>query len=242
MPFSPPLFVISSGIILLAFFVRALTGFGGALIGVPLLALFLDLRSIVPLMTIFGLSIGLLLIKQVYQQVNFQALIPLALGVLVGSFLGSYFLRSFTNPVLKKVLGGIVVLYALNTFRPKDTKNRKLPPVVGIIAGLTSGALGAMFGTSGPPIVMYLNRQLGKKENFRATLIGFFLIEMSIRTSAFALNRIFTLETIKTTLFLIPAFLVGIFLGNRVHTNISQKKFKQIVAGLLLISGVMLFK
>jgi len=53
--------VVSSLIIFVAFFIRSLTGFGSALVSIPILALLFDLRFAVPMEALFEVGISILL-------------------------------------------------------------------------------------------------------------------------------------------------------------------------------------
>lgn len=237
-----PSIFLSNLIVFFAFYIRAMTGFGGTLISVPLLALFFDLKLVVPLATLIEVISSLLLIKPVYKKINRLALVPLVIGALLGTLTGSYFLKSFTNILLKRTLGFIIILFALNMLRERGRKVKKLPNSAAYGAGFIGGTLGGMFGVNGPPIVMYLNYQLGEKDVLRATLIGLFTIDAFWRITVFTASGLVTSRVLELALILIPAFFVGTFLGNKTHAKISKIKFRKITSGLLILSGAMLLK
>jgi uncharacterized protein len=43
-----------------------------------------------------------------------------------------------------------------------------------------------------------------------------------------------------TTAIALPMMLVGIFIGNRVHTGLSELAFRRLVSGALIVSGLAL--
>ena len=59
--------IVGSLIIFVAFFIRSLTGFGSALVSIPLLALLFDLKFAVPLEALFEVGISILLMRKVYK-------------------------------------------------------------------------------------------------------------------------------------------------------------------------------
>jgi uncharacterized membrane protein YfcA len=64
--------VIAAGglIIFVAFFIRSLSGIGSALLSIPLLALFFDLKFVVPLEALFEVGFSLILIKKIYKDIQ----------------------------------------------------------------------------------------------------------------------------------------------------------------------------
>jgi len=68
---------IASLIIFVAFFIRSLTGFGSALVSIPLLALLFDLKFAVPLEALFEVGLSILLLSKVYNSISKITLVPL---------------------------------------------------------------------------------------------------------------------------------------------------------------------
>ena len=108
---------VGSLIIFVAFFIRSLTGFGSALVSIPLLALLFDLKFAVPLEALFEVGISILLMRKVYKAISKTTLVPLIIGTIIGSLLGAYILYSFANVFLKRMLGVAIILFALSSIR-----------------------------------------------------------------------------------------------------------------------------
>jgi len=232
---------IASLIIFVAFFIRSLTGFGSALVSIPLLALLFDLKFAVPLEALFEVGLSILLLSKVYNSISKITLVPLIIGTIIGSLLGTYILCSFADIFLKRALGVAIILFALNLLMGKISNNTKpLPSGWGVLAGTVGGVFGGLFGTSGPPFVMYLTYNLKKKDVLRASLIGLFAIDYSWRVGVFATTGLLTMEILKFALLLTPALVLGTILGHKVHFQISEERFSQIVALILTVSGIFL--
>ena len=130
---------VSSLIIFVAFFIRSLTGFGSALVSIPLLALLFDLKFAVPLEALFEVGISILLMSKVYRAISKTTLVPLIMGTILGSLLGTYILYSYANVFLKRILGVVIILFALSLLLEKTSNAIKS---VSIGWGLLAGALG----------------------------------------------------------------------------------------------------
>ena len=236
-------FIIVAGsfIIFAAFFIRALTGFGGALISIPLLVLFVDLKFAVPLESLFEVGLSALLLPKVYSKISKTTLIPLLIGALLGSLVGAYFLYTFNNILLKRALGLVIILFALNMLVERRRRSeRSVSATWGGLAGAAGGIFGGLFGTSGPPFVMYLAYKLKEKETLRASLIGLFAVDYAWRVGVFAVTGLLTAEILRFALILTPALVLGTVLGHRVQVHINERRFRQLVALILIISGGLL--
>ncbi len=233
----------SSLIIFSAFFVRSLTGFGSALIGVPLLALLFDLKFVVPLESVLEVGFTVLLAPKVYRKMDKATLLPMILGAVLGTLAGTYFLRSLGEAILKKALGILTLLFGVSFFRTgQGERTRDLSSKWGLLAGAGGGTLGGLFGTSGPPFVAYLAYKVREKEVLRASLIGLFAVDYSWRTAVFAVSGLLTAELLTFALYLTPVLILGTYLGHKIHLRVPEGHFRKVVAGILVISGVLLLR
>ena len=125
------------------------------MISIPLLALFFDLKIVVPLEAILEVAISILLLRVVYRDIDRQSVLPMMVGVALGSFIGVYGLTTIETPVLKRLLGIAIIGYAL--YLLIDQRTPSYQPANkgwGFAAGLGGGIIGGTVGPSGPPYVM----------------------------------------------------------------------------------------
>ena len=114
---------VASIIVFSGYFILGLTGFGGGLIVISLLLLFLDIKYVVPAHTLLNL---ILFSSSVYQSRRFvqtSFVYPVFSGSFVAVLLGTYILAAYQSVLLKKVLGVIVILFSLN-FLLKELKGK----------------------------------------------------------------------------------------------------------------------
>jgi len=232
--------IFGSLIIFFAFFTRALFGFGGGLISIPLLVFLFNLNFAVPLEAIFEVLLSGLLIKGELQKINKKVLMPLIPGSIIGTLIGTYLLKSFANDILLRLLGFVVILFSLNLLRKQNQDEHVLPAPVGVLTGIIGGTLGGMYGAGGPPFVIYLAHQIKKKDVLRATLIGLFAVDFSWRLAVFAVTGLITKDVLLMTLYLTPALLLGTILGKKSFFTINEARYRKLVVILLVITGLLL--
>ena len=228
-------------IVLLGHFIKGLSGFASALFAIPLLAIFLDIRFVVPVFLLFDFISGLILTIQTRKSIDKNNAFLLLSSLVVGTAIGTYFLVSFGNEILRRIFGVLVILFALRILiwendRAKGHINRIWGPASGLLGGCTGG----MFGLNGPPMVLYLAHQLKDKQVFRATLYGVFFVDSCYRLILYSYNRLITVEVIKFALYLTPFLLVGLIIGSKLHTKIKESLFRKVIAVILIGTGVLL--
>jgi uncharacterized membrane protein YfcA len=118
----------------------------------------------------------------------------------------------------------------------------KLSRAWAIPAGLVGGGAGALFGTGSPPYIMYLTRRLHDKGEVRATFSWLIAIDGGFRLALFLIAGLL-LEPklhIAYALGLIPMVL-GLYIGHKVHLDMTSGGMLRVVGVLLVLSGAMLF-
>jgi uncharacterized membrane protein YfcA len=236
-------YVFSALIALGALFTRGFSGFGSALVLMPLLMLFLDVRTAVVAAALTQVPVGFTLAFR--SQSDFDRsyvkllLLPGILGILVGSFA----LAKVEAELLKRVFGAMTVIFALRivlALRRNVTAYRKWPASVGFVAGALGGVLGGIFGTGGPPVIVYLEHQILNKDVLRATFLTYFLVTDSLRLASYGLSGLITRRAVMIGLAMIPAALIGAYLGTRLSARVDERTFRIAVGALLFVTGVLL--
>jgi uncharacterized membrane protein YfcA len=225
-------------VLFLADLVRGIAGFGSGLIAVPLLTLVAPVPMVVPLIVsldyIGSASQGL----KNRERVAWKEQLTLIPFMLLGIGAGLLVLRAIPTAVLSKLLGGFVMVYALYQLLPLPAlqNSRLFAGVCGCLGGL----VGTLFGTGGPFYVMYLKLRDLDKGVFRATFAINFLIDGAIRLVSYALLGFLRWQLLLYLLAALPIVGIGLYLGGRLHTGLSQNAFVRFISLLLLGSGAAL--
>ena len=224
------------GIILGAYFIRGITGFGSGLLSVPLLALIIPLQTVVPLILVLDLSASLLMTRKARADVEWQEIIPLLPTSLIGIVIGVSLLVSLPREPLLTGLALFVILFGLR-YLLNIHGDRLVSKIWSIPTGLIGGLIGALFGTGGPPYVIYLAHRISEKSQLRATFSGLFMLDGSIRVITFIIMGLLGISLLPLIILSAPVMMLALYLGSRIHVGISNRQMLMLVGTLLLISG-----
>jgi uncharacterized protein len=225
-------------IALLAGFTQGLSGFGSVLVALPLLALFMDFNTAVPLVSTWGMTINLILVVQLRPHLRLQHIGPLTVAALPGIPLGVYILTHVAVRVLELLLGGLLVVFSLY-FLWSGGKTRQLSRGWAYVAGFSSGILGGSLASSGPPVIVYTALQAWPKEEIKSTLTGYFFLSGLVIIAVQTISGLFTPEVLNLSLFSIPFIVLGVFLGSAIYYRLATARYRQIVVGLITILGLL---
>lgn len=224
-------------VVTLAYAVFGLTGFGSAIVGVPLLAHFFPLRFAVPLMLVFDLCASLLLGLRHHRSTDKRELLRLLPFLLLGMVGGVTLLARVPERWLLLVLGSFVLSYAgwsLLATKPTGV----ISPRWAAAAGTVGGAFTAMYGTGGVIYVLYLARRLADAQVMRAT-IGVLIFGTALfRLVLFTGSGFYTQDhLLPLALALLPCALAGYLVGSRLHARIPMARAIQAVWLVLIVGG-----
>jgi uncharacterized protein len=226
-------------IIFLAVFTQTVTGFGVALVSMPLLLLVMDIGLAAPLVALVAGLAELLLLLYYRADLNLRAVTRLIVASLVGIPLGVVALQRVDEGVVTAVLGLLLIfytLYALLGLRLPHLKQPGWAYGFGFVAGLLGGA----YNTSGPPVIVYGACRRWPPAEFKSNLQGFFVVSSYAIIIAHALGGSFTPEVWRNFFIAIPAILLALLLGSRLDKFLNPARFRHLVLFVLLGLGVSL--
>ena len=96
---------------LLGGFVSGLTGIGGAMLAVPLAAMFIPMHDVILLSCILNLAMDGTLTCMYLRHCRFSALAPLLAGAIPGAFIGLVILQAVSGRILQGGVGLLLLSY-----------------------------------------------------------------------------------------------------------------------------------
>jgi len=248
-----PTFVACVLIMAGAQLIYATVGFGAGMFSVALMALVLpDLTGVIVVLLMLTFVTEVWVLARTWRRAKIRLLSWLVPGMVVGLWLGTRILVMTDVSLLKRFLGLVVMgagLYFIlePRFRHahQNRPNNNTPLLlkaswISLPVGLLSGVLGAMFGTGGPPVIIFLRAHSLDKAAFRSTILAFFLLMSFLRGGTYAHADLITVDHLVAAALLMPGSVVGIIIGMVIHNHISERRFSQAVSLLLVILGALL--
>ncbi|MCF8262582.1 MAG: sulfite exporter TauE/SafE family protein [Melioribacteraceae bacterium] len=232
-------FLLIALIIFFSSFSMGFSGFGFALISVPLISLIAGITYASPLSALGGIVVNLFLVLKFRKTINFKELTPLYISSFIAIPIGVYALSNLNLDFLRVVLGCFLIVYLLiSVFNLLQIKN--VNDKWSYLAGFLSGLFGGLFNTNGPPVLIYFLLKGYNKEKFKASIAGYFIFNSIIIISWHAIGGITTQKIFVDFLLLIPVILFGTLLGSFLFGKTSDKIFKLIVEILLSVIALIL--
>ncbi len=218
--------------------IRSTFGFGDALIAMPLLAFFLELRVATPLVALIAFTLGILILLGNFRHIEIRCAWRLILSSAFGIPIGLLLLKGSFENLLKIVLAILIMAFALyQLFQPRLPRIRERNAFwFGFIAGILGGA----YNTNGPPVIVYGTLRRWTPQSFRATLQGYFVTTSLFILMGHALGGLWTAEVLQIYLLAIPILLLALFGGRHIHQRIPAAKFNRYIYGLLICIGLAL--
>jgi hypothetical protein len=229
-------------VLLFTFALRGSLGFGGS-VGLPLLALVIPVKVIAPAWSLIGIVSSAAIIGRERRHVDRRAFLGLLPGCALGIAAGLVLFKMLDAVLLARALGAFVILYAIYslwmTTRPAGAAPPVPPKVLRPLASFFSGAVGTMFGSMASIFfAMYLDASGAGKHALRATLSAMLLTLSVARTAGYAAVSELTLDSFILCAAAIPAMGLGLLVGDRIHSGLSQAAFQRLVCAALFLCGV----
>src|SRR3954465_5362006 len=229
-------------VLLFTFALRGSLGFGGA-VGLPLLALVMPVKILAPAWSLVGIVSSIAITGHDRKHVDKRAFLRLLPGCALGIAAGLFFFATLDAVLLARALGAFIILYAIYslwmTTRPPGRPPPVPPALLRPLASFFSGAVGTMFGAMASIFfAMYLDASGANKQTFRAPLSAMLLTLSVARTIGYAAVNELTLDSFLLCAAAIPAMGLGLLVGDKIHSGLSQATFQRVVCAALFLCGV----
>lgn len=228
-------------VVLGAYLIKSLTGFGNTLIINSLLSIVRENRFITPVDLLLGLPANIYMAWKDRKAIDIKIVAPLSIMVLAGNIPGILLLNMGGDRQLKSIMGIVLVILAIEMYTRKprlsEAQGNKANGSAVYIIGIISGVLMGLFGI-GALLAAYIGRQSGSRSNYRGNLCFVFVIDNLFRFVMYCFNGLINLKILAVSFYLLPAVVIGMFFGRKIDSQISDKTVKNSVIALLFISGI----
>lgn len=237
---SPWLLLAAPLVVIFAYVVMGLSGFGSTVISVPLLAHFLPITYLVPLMVLLDMSAAIFIGSKGREHVAKGELKLLVPFMFVGFLIGVTMLVKVNADWLRIALGAFAILVGIHGIA-NPSLGSKISPWWCVPAGITGGSFATVFGAGGPIYATYLSGRLADKNEVRSTVSALISISAFSRAILYAIGGLLLHWTIFAGMLVLAPFVwLGLRIGARIHTGLSQTQMRRVVGLILVASGASL--
>lgn len=231
---SDPRFPLAVAISILAGAVRGFSGFGSALIFIPLMSAVYGPQVAAPTFVVIDLAVGLFFVPRVWRHADFYQILPLAVAAVTAAQFGTLILL-YADPVALRwaisALVGIVVVVLASGWRYHGRPILAVTIGVGLLAGLMGGAV----QMSGPPIIVYWLGSAAAAAVLRANFIVYFTIFSAASVLTYAWRGLLPPDILMLALLIGPLQIAAMALGARLFHLASEQTYRRV--GYLIVAS-----
>ena len=209
----------------LAGLVRGFSGFGTAMVYVPVASALYEPKVAVVQLFVFDVVATLPLLVGAMRQCTWREIVPLLVGAVIGVPIGVQLLL-VADPVLLRWFISITILLILGVMASGWRYQRTLSRPTTVAIGSLSGVSGGIAGLSGPPVILFWLGGQASAPIVRANILAFFGLMSVITGLTFWSNGLFTADIGRHSLLIIPAYAVALGLGALLFRGANEKTFR----------------
>jgi uncharacterized protein len=216
---------------------RGFSGFGSALIFMPLASSMASPRLVAALLLIIDFVAAAPLIPNAWQRADRRATAIIVAGALVGVPIGTLLLSHLdavtTRWIISAFVFGLLALL-LSGWRYHGKDHLALSIGIGGLSGFCSG----LAQTGGPPIVGYWLGRPVKPELARANIVLFFGASDLFSLVSYVLAGLINRDAIRFALLVGPIYAIGIAFGASLFGRASERLFRSICYALIALAVI----
>ena len=228
-------FAVHASTAFVAAMARGFSGFGGALIFIPVASAIIGPKTAVPLILIINGILGLGLVPGALPLGDRREIGVMVIGALFGVPVGAWLLASADPSVIRWSIAALaaamlIVLTSGRRYHGRPSTGTTIG--VGLMSGIFTGA--AQVG--GPPLVVYWLGGMIPAATARANMVLFFAVSTVFSVVTYIAGGILTRSAVLLALFVGPAYGLGLFVGSRLFGLASESTFRHICCGLIAVA------
>lgn len=217
--------------------VRGFSGFGSALIYIPLMSAIYDPRIAAATFLLIDFTTGIALALSVWRVAYWREVLPLAAAAVLSTQLGTLILQHADPTALRwgiSIVVGMVVVVLASGWRYHGQPRLAVTVAVGLMAGIIGGAA----QMSGPPIIVYWLGSMHEAAVLRANFATYFSLFAAGSMVTYLVHGLLTAAVIALALILGPLHFIAIWLGARFFHLASDTTYRRIAYVIIAVAAI----
>ena len=217
--------------------VRGYSGFGGALIVVPLAAMAVGPTMAVPLFYLFDLGSATPYGYRALPKCNWPQVWPMLIGHLLALPLGTWILTNLHAEGVRWGMSATVFLMLAILISGWRYRGRPNPPA-SFGVGTLAGVMGSSSGMAGPPVIAYWLGQKNDMAVVRNNIMAYYALTSTATDIYFFSLGLFTWQVLIYALVVWPFYAMGLWAGAKLFHRSTEAFFRLSAYGLIAVSAV----
>lgn len=217
---------------------RGFSGFGGALIFVPLAGAATNPQMAAALLLVIDGVMTLGMVPEGWRRANRKEVFTMLAGAVIGVPAGATALSLLPSVTLRWIISVVVLcllIFLISGWRYHGRPKAWLTVGVGATAGLFGGAA----QMSGPPIVAYWLGGAIERSIVRANLVLYFALATVLSATSYVVGGILTPEVLMISAMAGPGYGIGLWAGSRMFGLASEATFRRICFTLIASAAIL---
>ncbi len=218
-------FWLAAGMAALAGVVRGFSGFGAAMIFVPVAAALYAPTVAVPAMFIFDTIVSLPFLLAAFRHCDWKSVFPLTLGAAVTVPAGVYLLV-VADPVIGRWIICTTILILVGIMATGWRYRRDPGAAYSAGVGAASGLGGGFASLYGPPVILFWLGGASSPALVRYNIFAYFGLIGIVTGASLWWNGLFTAETGQMGLLFVVPYAIAIVVGSKLFSVASERFFR----------------
>lgn len=220
-------------------FISGLSGFGAALVSLPILLLVVPPTVAAQVAAVIGTVGQIQTLPSLRASLSWPHVLPTTVAGLLGVAIAIWLIPPLPVALFKAGVGAMLIIYSLFALAlPETWRFKKRHPVGDVLVGLAGGLAGGIAGIPGAPMVMWVALQNWRADQKRTLIQVFNIATLSFMLIASAVSGLITHRFLTAVVFVIPTAIAGAWCGVWLYRRLDDRRFNYLIIVLLLISGL----
>lgn len=230
-------FLAAAAIAIFSGVVRGFSGFGSALIYIPLMAAVYEPRVAAVTFVLIDFATGLSFVYGVWRRTVWSEVLPLAASAILAAQFGTLILQ-YADPVLLRwmicALVGVILAVLASGWRYHGRPHMAVTLGVGLLAGLLGGAV----QISGPPIIIYWLGSMQDVAIVRANLISYFGLFSAGSVVTYLIHGLITAQMFALAILVGPMHVLAMWAGGKLFHLASPETYRRLAYVIIAASAI----
>ena len=224
--------VIAIGI---AGIVRGFTGFGTALIFVPVAGIFLPPAIVIGVITLTGVASTAALLPRAWGQAHRREVGVLALAALITVPAGLWLMDRLPTDTVRWIVAGVAAVTLLALVAGWRFSGQVSKPGLGVI-GAVAGVIGGLTGLTGPAVILFYLAGQSTAQSVRANTILFLAILDVVIVGNLLWRGTVTLNTVLLAMTLAVPYFITTLIGQSMFDPRHERLYRWAAYGVIAVA------